>query len=121
MVVELPTREIGSYKFHIIAQDNSGTKRTPDLTFEVIASDNRGFLRVSKNDARFFEFDNGEPYFGIGRAGGSEILIICLEVTPGGSPLRYLINIIKKRQKPVQTSIIALLNFLADFIYREVT
>ncbi len=61
--------ETGTYKFHIIAQDNSGTKRTPDLKFDVSASNQRGFLRVSKNDSRFFEFDNGESYFGIGPSG----------------------------------------------------
>jgi len=61
--------ETGSYKFHIIAQDKNGTKRTPDLQFNVTSSDKRGFLRISKNDPRYFEFDNGDPYFGIGPSG----------------------------------------------------
>lgn len=62
-------RETGSYKFHVIAQDKNGTKRTQDHQFVVTPSDDRGFLRVSKNDPRYFEFDNGEPYFGIGPSG----------------------------------------------------
>ncbi len=62
-------RETGSYKFHVIAQDKNGTKRTADLKFDVIASDRKGYLRVSKNDPRYFEFDNGDPYFGIGPSG----------------------------------------------------
>ncbi|GEM_PF-1732612 len=62
-------RETGIYNFHVIAQDRSGTKRTPDLKFEVSASAQKGFLRVSKNDPRYFEFDNGDSYFGIGPSG----------------------------------------------------
>ncbi|MCE5347369.1 MAG: DUF5060 domain-containing protein [Bacteroidales bacterium] len=62
-------REKGTYTFHLIAQDRTGMKRTPDQKFDVTASDKKGFLRVSKDDPRFFEFDNGESYFGIGPSG----------------------------------------------------
>ena len=61
--------ETGTYKFHVIAEDNSGIRRTPDQKFDVKASGKRGFLRVSKSDPRYFEFDNGESYFGIGPSG----------------------------------------------------
>lgn len=62
-------REIGTYKFHLIAEDMTGISRTPDQKFDVTASKKKGFLRVSKDDPRFFEFDNGESYFGIGPSG----------------------------------------------------
>ena len=59
-------RETGKYKFHFLAQDRNKMIRTEDQEFEVVKSNNKGFLRVSKDDPRFFEFDNGESYFGIG-------------------------------------------------------
>lgn len=62
-------QQVGRHKFHVIAQDRSGMRRTPDQTFEVTVSSRKGFLRVSKDDPRFFEFDNGESYFGIGPSG----------------------------------------------------
>jgi hypothetical protein len=62
-------QQVGRHKLHVIAADKSGICRTTDQTFEVTTSDRRGFLRVSKSDPRFFEFDNGESYFGIGPSG----------------------------------------------------
>ncbi len=62
-------RETGKYKFHFLAQDRNKMIRTKDEEFEVVKSNNKGFLRVSKYDPRFFEFDNGESYFGIGPSG----------------------------------------------------
>jgi hypothetical protein len=62
-------REIGTYKFNLIAEDMIGISRTPVQKFDITASKKKGFLRVSKDDPRFFEFDNGESYFGIGPSG----------------------------------------------------
>jgi hypothetical protein len=62
-------RELGVHRLHLLAQDASGVRRTPDQRFDVVAAGRRGFLRVSKSDPRFFEFDNGESYFGIGPSG----------------------------------------------------
>jgi hypothetical protein len=62
-------QQVGRYKLHVIVGDRSGMARTPDQTFEVVASQRKGFLRVSKIDPRYFEFDNGESYFGIGPSG----------------------------------------------------
>jgi len=62
-------RELGVHKFHVLAQDRTGVRRTPEQRFEVVASGQRGFLRVSKTDPRYFEFDNGDSYFGIGPSG----------------------------------------------------
>jgi hypothetical protein len=64
-------RELGVHTLHVLAQDKSGVRRTPDQKFEVTASGRRGFLRVSKEDPRYFEFDNGDSYFGIGPSGWS--------------------------------------------------
>lgn len=62
-------REVGVHKLHVIAQDKSGVRRTPNQTITVDKSARRGFLRVSKEDPRFLEFDNGESYYGIGPSG----------------------------------------------------
>lgn len=62
-------REVGVHKFHVLAQDKTGVRRTPDHKLEVAVSARRGLLRVSKEDPRFFEFDNGESYFGVGPSG----------------------------------------------------
>ncbi|MFA5190278.1 MAG: hypothetical protein WC740_06105 [Verrucomicrobiia bacterium] len=62
-------REVGIHKLHVLAQDKTGVRRTPDQKIEVADSKLKGFLRVSKSDPRFFEFDNGESYFGIGPSG----------------------------------------------------
>jgi len=62
-------REVGVHKLHVLAQDKTGVRRTPDHKLEVVDSKRKGFLRVSKRDPRFFEFDNGESYFGIGPSG----------------------------------------------------
>ncbi len=62
-------RETGVHTLHVLAQDKTGVRRTPDRKIEVVPSTRRGFLRVSKEDPRFFEFDNGESYFGIGPSG----------------------------------------------------
>lgn len=78
-------RETGKYKFHFLAQDRNKMIRTEDQEFEVVKSNNKGFLRVSKDDPRFFEFDNGESYFGIGIVVGREIQI----TFSGESPLGF--------------------------------
>jgi hypothetical protein len=62
-------QQAGRHKLHLIAQDKTGICRTPDQAIDVAESNRRGFLRVSKTDPRFFEFDNGESYFGIGPSG----------------------------------------------------
>lgn len=62
-------REIGVHKMQVLAEDATGMARTPEMAFEVVRSERRGFLRVSKEDPRFFEFDNGDSYFGIGPSG----------------------------------------------------
>ena len=62
-------QEVGVHKLHVLAQDKTGVRRTPDHKLEVVDSKRKGFLRVSKSDPRFFEFDNGESYFGIGPSG----------------------------------------------------
>lgn len=62
-------RETGKYKLQVLAQDCTGITKSKDYLFEVVPSSRKGFLRVSKDDPRFLEFDNGDSYFGIGPSG----------------------------------------------------
>jgi hypothetical protein len=57
--------EIGRYQYYITLRDKTGTSRYPasgTLTFDVVASQSPGFVRVSQRDSRYMEFDNGETF-----------------------------------------------------------
>ncbi|HXK44614.1 MAG TPA: DUF5060 domain-containing protein, partial [bacterium] len=60
--------EKGTYKYKIVASINKGeeTFSTHTMTFRAIDSKSSGFVRVSKKDNRYFEFDNGEFFYPIG-------------------------------------------------------
>ncbi len=55
---------IGNWRYRIHAKDNSGTALSTWQNFNVIESDNKGFIKVSDQDARYFEFDNKQPFWG---------------------------------------------------------
>lgn len=56
----------GEYKVYAVLKDKEGTKKSDTKTFKVIPSENKGFIRVAEENKGYFEFDNGEPFFGIG-------------------------------------------------------
>jgi len=56
----------GSWHYTITARDRSGEVVSPGRTFMVTASPARGFIRVSAADHRYFEFDNGVLFTGLG-------------------------------------------------------
>jgi hypothetical protein len=58
--------QVGSWQFKLTAQDRSGLIETPPQTFDVVPSDNRGFVRVSTKDPRYFEFEDGTHFLGFG-------------------------------------------------------
>jgi hypothetical protein len=59
-----PTRE-GEYRYTI--RVNDGEKLiTETRRFNCIASDNKGYIRVSNRDPQYFEFENGEFFYPIG-------------------------------------------------------
>jgi len=63
----------GDWRYRIRATDASGTTVYPpdgDLAFEATASGSHGFIRVSPTDPRYFEFDDGTPFIGLGHGGG---------------------------------------------------
>ncbi len=57
---------IGNWQYRIAAQDGSGTSSSGTNSFTVAESTNKGFIRNAKNDSRYFEFDDGSFFPGLG-------------------------------------------------------
>lgn len=64
--VRFTPHRTGLWQFKLIARDASGITETSPQSFTVVASSNKGFVRVSKKDSRYFEFENGELFIGLG-------------------------------------------------------
>ncbi len=64
--VRFSPNQPGVWHYKIKAQDASGYSETAPLTFEAVDSPSRGFIRVSSTDPRYFEFDDGTPFHGVG-------------------------------------------------------
>ena len=56
----------GKYTVRLLARDRSGSVQSPPAGFTVAAAPDHGFLRVSKSDPHYFEFQDGTPYFAVG-------------------------------------------------------
>lgn len=57
--------EVGTYQYHITVQDKEGTTRYPtsgELSFTSTQSSSKGFIRVSKRDPRFMDYENGSSF-----------------------------------------------------------
>ncbi len=64
--VRFAPTEVGRHEVRLIARDRSGEVTSKPVSFEATKGDRRGFVRVSKQDPQYFEFDDGTPYFAIG-------------------------------------------------------
>ncbi len=58
--------EVGEYSFYAKIVRGAQTETTDSRTFDVSSSGNRGFVRVSNVDSRFFRFDDGSSSFFVG-------------------------------------------------------
>ncbi len=57
----------GVWQYKIVTTDAGGTTESAIDTFNVLDEwANKGFVRVSEDDARYFEFANGEHFLGLG-------------------------------------------------------
>lgn len=74
--VRFAPNQPGTWQFKLKAQDASGYTETSTQSFSVTPSSNPGFIKVSPTDPRYFEFDEGTPFYGLGFAYG-----------PNGPPL----------------------------------
>jgi PKD repeat protein len=64
-------QELGDYQVEIFAQDASGTVRIPVEGFKAVPSKSKGFVQISKQDPRYFEYSDGELFWPMGPANGS--------------------------------------------------
>lgn len=59
--------QVGRYQVVVTVRDRTGkTVRSQPIDFQCVPSQNAGFVRRSKDDRRYFEFDNGQPYVAVG-------------------------------------------------------
>lgn len=69
-VLRFSPQETGTYTVSLHAQDASGTTISPVGTFQATTAVKNGFIQVSKQDGRYFEYSNGKLYWPIGPANG---------------------------------------------------
>jgi len=58
--------EPGAYRVGVRARDRSGTAASKPVAFKVRPAEGHGCIRVSRKDPRYFEFEDGTPYFALG-------------------------------------------------------
>lgn len=66
--IRFSPQEVGVYKVQILAKDAAGETVIPIGNFKARASSKPGFVKVSKDDSRYFEFSNGNLFWPIGPA-----------------------------------------------------
>jgi hypothetical protein len=65
--VRLAPTELGRYTLRASLKDREGQVFSSLVTFECVASQSRGFLQAGRENPRFFEFSDGQPFFAIGQ------------------------------------------------------
>lgn len=64
--VRFTPNKAGTWKYRITATDRTGTVETEQYSVFVVPSTEKGFIKVSKADPRYFEFDDGSAFLGTG-------------------------------------------------------
>ncbi len=59
--------EPGTYRATAVVKDRNGTSASKEVRFKCWPATNPGFVRVSRSDPRFLQFDNAQPFFPIGQ------------------------------------------------------
>lgn len=75
--VRITPREEGEYTYTVKLRIKKDELVLPPRKFIATASQDRGFVRVSKTDPRFFEFENGEFYYPVGHNLHSPVDLRC--------------------------------------------
>lgn len=65
-VVRFSPNQPGDWQFKIVSEDSGGAGESAVQSFMVAESDNPGFMRVSETDDRYFEFEDGTYFSGLG-------------------------------------------------------
>ncbi|MGW8318267.1 MAG: hypothetical protein ACWGPS_03400, partial [Candidatus Promineifilaceae bacterium] len=64
--VRFSPNQTGLWQFRLIARDSTGVSETAPQSFTVTLDDRKGFIRVSQADPRYFAFDDGSYFAGLG-------------------------------------------------------
>ena len=64
--VRFAPNQAGDWQYKLRAQDSNGITETEPRPFAVVDSEKKGFIRVSQNDSRYFEYENGAYFPGLG-------------------------------------------------------
>jgi hypothetical protein len=64
--VRFSPNRVGHWKYRILVQDRQGIALSGWRSFSVEPSSSRGFVRVSRADSRYFEFEDGTFFSGLG-------------------------------------------------------
>jgi hypothetical protein len=64
--VRFSPNEEGNWQYKLTVEDASGRYESEAASFSVVPSSNKGFIRVSEADARYFEYDDGSYFAGLG-------------------------------------------------------
>ena len=67
-MVRFTPNRAGTWKYKIVAAEKNGSTESAEFHFSVTPSARRGFIKVSRADPRYFEFDDGTLFAGRGFA-----------------------------------------------------
>ncbi len=56
----------GEWSMRVVVEDRTGKVELPAVTFDVAPAESNGFVRRAPGNARYFQFDNGKPFFPVG-------------------------------------------------------
>jgi len=112
--VRITPREEGEYTYKLrVKLKSTSTKpgeppyetlELPPRPFFAMPSEGKGFIKVSKKDSRFFEFENGDFYYPIGHNVSSPVDIRCWKLVfnqdpPAGRGLPMYMDFFDKMEK----------------------
>lgn len=60
--------ESGEWRYKVAVTDKTGTTVSEEALFIAEKGENKGWIRVSDNNKRFFEYDDGSSFYGVGVA-----------------------------------------------------
>ncbi|MEN6536532.1 MAG: Ig-like domain-containing protein, partial [Bryobacteraceae bacterium] len=74
--------QTGTWQYKLVARDAGGAAESSVQNFTVASSDNKGFVKVSTRDPRYFEFDDGTPFTALGMNDGLYFDDVALNTEP---------------------------------------
>ncbi len=64
--IRFAPQQAGRYQYTIRVTDSTGTSASSPASFDAVAAGHPGFIRVSSRNNRYFGFDDGRPFVGVG-------------------------------------------------------